>query len=283
LATFPERALAWVNGVLVAISDALLTPLADLPPFVSLLLLSLLTAAAMVLVIGRTSDQARLRQTKRRIQAALFEIRLFNDDPRAVLRSAGEALGHNLAYLRLSLVPLAVLAVPLVLLVAHLHPFYGYAGLRPGAAALLEVEWRADESAPRDVTLSLEVPDAIRVEAGPVHLPARRETLWRVRPAAAGEFIVTIHAGPHAIRKTLSVSDAVVRRSVARMRPGIVGQLIHPSEPPLDADGPLARVAVTYPERAIDVLGTPVHWMLVYVALTMGCALGLAQAFRVSL
>ena len=147
MATFPERALAWVNGALVAITDALLKPLADLPPFVSLLLLSLLTAAAMVLVIGRTSDQARLRQTKRRIQAALFEIRLFNDDPRAVLRSAGEALGHNLAYLRLSLVPLAVLVVPLVLLVAHLHPFFGYAGLRPGAAALLEVEWRADQAA----------------------------------------------------------------------------------------------------------------------------------------
>lgn len=275
--------MAWVNRALVTITDALLQPLADLPPFASLLLLSLLTAAAMVLVIGRTSDQAQVRQAKRGIQAALFEIRLFNDDPRAVLRSVGDALRHNLAYLRLSLVPFALLAIPLLLLVSHLNPFYGYAGLQPGASALLEVEWRADESARRDVTLALDVPAAIHVEAGPVHLAGSRQVLWRFTPVAPGDFIVTVRAGAHAIRKTLAISDAVVRRSPVRVRPGLLGQLVHPSEPPLDADGPLSRVAVTYLEADIDVLGTPVPWMFVYVALTIGWALGLARGLGISL
>jgi hypothetical protein len=271
-----------VNRALVTVTDALLKPLADLPPIASLLLLSLLTAAVVVLVIGRVSDQARVRQAKRRIQAALFEIRLFNDDPRTVLRAVGDALRHNLVYLRLSFVPLAVLSVPLLLVVAHLHPFYGYAGLRTGAAALLEIEWRADESARRDLPLALDVPDAIHVEAGPVYL-AGGQVLWRFTPVAPGDFIVTVRAGGHAIRKTLAISDAVVRRSPARVRPGLPGQLVHPSELPLDADGPLSKVAVTYPEADIVVLGTPVHWMFVYVALTMGWALGLARALGVSL
>jgi hypothetical protein len=275
--------MAWVNRALVTFTDALLQPLADLPPFASLLLLSLFTAAAMVLVIGRTSDQARVRQTKRRIQAALFEIRLFNDDPRTVLRSVGDGLLHNLTYLRLSFVPVALLSVPLVLVVAHLNPFYGYAGLQPGAAALLEVEWGADQSAQRDVTPSLEVPDTIRVEAGPVRLAAGRAVLWRITPVTPGEFVVTIRAGGHDIRKTLAISDAVVRRSPARVQPGMLGQLVHPSEPPLDADGPLSRVAVTYLEAGIDVLGTPVPWMFVYVALTIGWALGLARGLGISL
>ena len=86
MATFLERGLAWVNDALVTVTDALLKPLVGLPPVVGLLLLSVLTAAAILPVIARTTDQARLRQTKRRIQAALFEIRLLNDDPRLVLR-----------------------------------------------------------------------------------------------------------------------------------------------------------------------------------------------------
>lgn len=283
MATFPERGLAWVNRALVTFTDAVLKPMADLPPLVSLFLISLLTAAAMVLVIGRTTDQARVRQTKRRIQAALFEIRLFNDDPRTVLRAAGDGLLHNLTYLRLSFVPVALLSVPLVLVVAHLNPFYGYAGLQPGAAALLEVEWGADQSAPRDVTLALEVPDTIRVEAGPVRLAAGRAVLWRITPVTPGEFVVTIRAGAHDIRKTLQVSEALVRRSPARVQPGMLGQLVHPSEPPMDAGGPISRVVVSYPEAAIDVLGTPAHWMLVYVAVTMGCAMGIARGFGISL
>jgi hypothetical protein len=282
LATFPERALAWVNGVLVTVTDTLMNPLLGLPPLVSLLLLSLMTAAAMVPVIARTTDQPQLRRVKRRLQAALFEIRLFNDEPATVLRAVGDALRHNLTYLRLYLVPLAVLTVPLTLVVAHLNPFYGSTGLPIGSTALLKVE-RSVGDPRRDEEIVLEAPAAVKVETAAVQLVGAREVLWRITPMSRGDFIVTVRVGQDAASKTLHVSNGVWRRSPMRVRPGIANQLLHPSEPPLDGQGPWAAIAVTYPDRVIDILGVEMNWMLVYVALTMGWALVVARLARISI
>jgi uncharacterized membrane protein (DUF106 family) len=132
--------MAYVNAVLRPLFDLLLAPFAGLPPIVSLLVVSLLTAVAMLVVFKRTSDQTALAAVKRRIHAGLFEIRLFNDDLRAILRAQGEILRHNLTYLRLSLVPMVWILPPLVLVIAQLQFHYGYEGLRPAEEALLRVD-----------------------------------------------------------------------------------------------------------------------------------------------
>ena len=113
MATFPERALAWLNGVLRVVVDAGLGPLLGWSPGLSLVIVAVATAVVMVLVVARTADQKRVRQAKRGVHAALFEIRLFNDDLRVVMRALGDLLRHNAVYLRLSLVPLAWMAIPL--------------------------------------------------------------------------------------------------------------------------------------------------------------------------
>ena len=281
MATFPERGLAWLNGVLVAIGDAVMSPLMRVPPLVSLLLLSLLTAVVVVPIIGRLSDQRRVRYTKRQIQAALFEIRLFNDDPRTVMRSVGDALRENLIYLRLVAVPFAAISVPLLMVMAHLQPFYGYTGLDVGSRALLTVV-RGD-AAPHDAPVSLEAPDSVNVETGPVQLEGTHEVIWRFTPLAPGDHILIVRAGHAAISKSLHVSNGVARRSPSRVQPGILHQLLSPSESPLDAEVPLSAVTISYPEAAIDVVGARLHWTIVYFALTMGWALVLARALRISL
>jgi hypothetical protein len=103
-----------------------------MPALLSLSAISLVTAIVLLLVVRRTSDQRRIAAVKRDIRAGLFEIRLFNDDLRAILRAQGEILRHNLTYLRLSAVPLLWVLVPLVLLMGQLQAYYGYDGLHPG-------------------------------------------------------------------------------------------------------------------------------------------------------
>lgn len=285
MATFPERLLAWLNGALVWLSDLVMAPLAGLPPLVGLLLLSLATAAAMLPVIARTSDQARIRDTKRRLQAALFEIRLFNDDPAAVMRSLGDALRHNLVYLRLSLTPIVWLAVPLLLVVAQLQAYYGYRGLTPGVPELITVELNASAgtrgtSAP----ISLEAPPAIGLDTAAVHLPGAREVAWRIVPAsdAAGEYALTFRAGADVIRKTVHVGEATARRSPRRVAPGMIDQWLYPSEPPLD-DGAIDAIVIRYPEASLDVFGIAVHWTIVYLVLSMAWALLLARRWGITL
>lgn len=275
--------LAALNSALVWLGDLVLAPIIGLPPLASLLILSLATAAAVVPVIARTSNQARIAATKRRIHAALFEIRLFNDDPRAVLRSLGDALAANAVYFGLSLVPLLWMGLPLALLIAHLQSFYGYAGLQAGKPALVKVSLeRPSGSDQRAASISLEAPAAIRVETSAVRLPAANEVVWRIVPTAPGDYVVTVRTGNGDTTKTVQVSERIARRSPIRVSPSLLDQFLYPAEPPL-ADPDLRSIAVSYPEAAIDVLEWRVHWLIVYVVLSMACALALARRFGVTL
>ena len=273
--------LASVNSVLVTLVDTAMRPLAGVPPFFSLLLIAFASAVVIVPIIAALSDQARIRRTKRLIHAALFEIRLYNDDPRAVLKSVRDALRHNLTYLRLSLVPLCVVGILMVVVIAHLNPYYGYAGLNVGQATLIKAERSiTDNSAP--TAISLEAPNEIAVELGPVQLTGTREVLWRIRPISHGSFVVGVRSGSHLAPKSVRVSDEVVRRSPARVESGLWRLLIYPSEPPLDP-GPVSAISVTYPESSLDVAGVVVHWSLLYLVFTILWAFVLARVFGVTL
>jgi hypothetical protein len=129
--------------------------------------------------------------------AALFEIRLFNDDLPALFRAQGEMLKQNAAYLRLSLIPMLWMIVPIGLVAAQLEFQYGYAGLTPGQPALVTAHLRQSTTplaepaavSPPVPAASLEVPKEIRVLTA---APGFRdpEIIWRVMADAPGEYVL---------------------------------------------------------------------------------------------
>lgn len=274
-----------MNGALVAAFDVVLGPMMGLPPLVSLLLVSIVTAAAMLLVVARTSDQKAMADTKRGIHAALFEIRLFGDDPPTMLRSFGDVLIQNARYLRLSLVPLLWMALPLVLVIAQLQAFYGYAGLTPGEPALVTVQLKPAGAAmdASSVALVMEAPSGVRVETDAVRLAGSDEVLWRIVPDTAGAYALSVRDGSTVVAKSLIVSADLARRSPVRTQPGLADQFLYPSETPLPDDSRISAIAVAYPEPGIDVLGWRMHWLIVYGVLSVACALLLARRFGVTI
>ena len=272
-----------MNAALVRAGDTGLAPIIGLPPLVGLLMVSIITAGLMLLVMARVSDQKGLAEAKRGIHAALFEIRLFNDDLVAVMRALADALRHNGRYLLLSLVPLAWMAMPLVLVVAQLQAFYGYAGLMPGQPAILKVELRGALPDTSAGAVVLDAPPEVLVETGPVRLASANEVLWRIVPTATGEYALTVRVGSTVASKTLQVSSVLARRSPRRVSAELIGQLWYPSEPPLPDDGLIAAISVAYPEPGIDLAGWRVNWMVVYIGLSMACAFALAGRFGVTL
>src|SRR5439155_14898969 len=174
--------VAAVDAGLDALFDALLRPLAPLPPLASLTLVSLLTAVVMLLLVRRTSNQQALDRVKRRIHASLFEIRLFNDDLRAIFRAQRDMLRENVTYLRLSLAPMLWMIVPFVLVIAQLQFQYGYDGLETGRPVLLTAHVRsgaavagppnvagkaATTEQPRSAEAArLDAPPGVRADAG---------------------------------------------------------------------------------------------------------------------
>ena len=274
-----------LNRALTRLFDLAMGPLDHLPPTIALVLLSLVTAVAVLLAFKWTADQPALVAAKRAMQAAIFEMRLFNDDLTALLRAQVEVLRHTLTYLRLSLAPTLWLTVPLLALLLHMEFRFGYTGLAIGEAALVKVRFADDTGTPGMGTLaaSLEAPDAIDVETSGVLLPSEREIAWRIRPRAAGSYNLRLHLGGTVLIKTLLVSDAVARRSPVRPDTGFVNQLIYPSEPPLPTSTGLTAITIGYPERPFSVAGFNIGWTGFYLVLTLGLALVLKRPFGVTM
>jgi uncharacterized membrane protein (DUF106 family) len=290
--------MPFLNALLVPAFDLLLAPVRALPPMAGLAVVSCATAVVMLVVFRRTSDQARLAAVKRSIHAALFEIRLFNDDLRAILRAQAEILRHNATYLRLSMVPMLWVIVPLVLVIAQLQFYYGYAAISPGQPVLVKARLRNITAQARQGTAgfgagsnggtavpdaSLEAPAGIRVDTPAVWLPAASEVVWKILPAAAGEYELRVRVGSETHGKTLIVSDAVARRSPMRLEEGFLNQILYPSEAPLPGGSAVSAITVDYSEADVSVFGWELHWMIVYFALSIVFAFALKKPFGVVL
>lgn len=267
-----------LNRVLTALFDVLLAPFDHLPALVGLTILALITAIAVLLVFKWTSDQPRLAAAKRAMQAAIFEMRLFNDDLVLLFRAQGDVLRHTASYLRHSFAPTLWLLVPMLALLLHMEFRFGYSGLTVGDTSLVKARV-TDAAAP----VTLEPTAGIDVETDAVRLPSAGEVVWRIRPRSPGSYELRVDAGGAVSTKTLEVSDRVARRSPVRPGPGVIGQLLNPSEPPLpDATG-LIDITVEYPDRPFTVAGWNIGWSGVYLLLTLIFAFALKGLFGVTL
>lgn len=270
-----------LNAALARLFDLLLRPFVSLPALWSLLVVSLLVSVGMLVVFKRTSDQSRLADTKRLIHAGLFEIRLYSDDMRAILRAQAEILRHNLTYLRLSLAPMLWIVVPLTLVIAQLQFHYGYSGLTPGRPVLVTVDLKDALDRPEAV---LETPAGLRVDTPAVWLPALRQLAWRVVPERPGDYELRVRVGPaEPVTKSVSVASGIERRSPLRHDGNWLDSILYPAERPLPAGSPVKAIHVGYPEAELDVFGRGFQWMIPFFVLSIVFAFALRGLFKVTI
>lgn len=284
--------MSFVNALLRGLFDFLLSPFRTLPPIVGLVLVSLATAVGVLLVFKVTSNQERLAAVKRQIQACIFEIRLFNDDLIAILRSQVDVLRYNLTYLRLTAVPTLWIVVPVFLVLAQLQFHYGYRGLEPGEKCLVKVKLRSggekipalamvDPSGRPLVTL--EVPSGLAVETPAVWIPSERELDWRIRAEQWGDYEVSIRLGKETYTKTVQVRQGVRRRSPIRLESGFLNQLLYPAEDPLPGDGPIESINLGYKDETVSIFGWHLEWYIAFFGLSILFAFALRGPFKVTI
>ena len=277
--------MSLLNAILRAAVDGLLTPFRGMSPWVGLLVVSILTAVPMLLVFRATSNQDALAVVKKRIHAGLFEIRLFNDDLRAILRAQLSILRQNLRYVWLSLPPMIFILPPLVLIFAQLQFHYGYRGLEIDQPVLLEAvlaEGAVADGADKP-ELRLEVPDGLRVETPPLWIASEDRFSWRIAAEREGDYTVKLGFGAQEVEKSIHAGESIVLRSPERLAPAFLNQLLYPAEPSLPAAGPFTAVSVEYPELAVSLFGLEMPWWVAYLGLVFLVILALRKAFGVTI
>ena len=274
-----------LNAILRAAVDGLLTPFRGMSPWVGLAVVSILTAVPMLLIFRATSNQEALAGVKSRIHAGLFEIRLFNDDLRAILRAQLSILRQNLSYIWLSLPPMLFILPPLVLIFAQLQFHYGYRGLGLEEPVLLEaaIAEAAVEDGVTKPALELQVPDGLRVETPALWSAADSRFSWRIAAEREGDYVVKLGYGGRQVEKTVHAGERIALRSPGRLAPGFLNQLLYPAEPPLPADGPFTEITVDYPELAVSLFGLEMPWWIAYLGLVFLVILALRNAFGVTI
>jgi hypothetical protein len=282
--------MSTLNSALRTLIDLVQAPLAGMPPLVGIALWSVPVGVFALWIFKKTSNQRRIAAVKAQIHACLFEIRLFNDDLRAILRAQGEILRHVVHYQGLALIPMVFILPPLVLLMVQLHAFYGFRGLRPGTETMVTVAMEdgwTERFGGRRPQVELELPDGLEQSIPAVWVPELGQMSWLIGAGKPGDYRLAIRVNDETLHKSLRVTDSVVRLSPTRPDRSFLGQLEWPSERPLPESSGIREITVGYPEGVVSFAGWRFEWsfawMVVFFVLTMIVAVVLKGPMRVEL
>lgn len=257
--------------------DLLFRVMRPLPAIVVLGVFAILTAVLTLLVVRWTSDQKAIRRVKDRMGAHVLEVRLFSDQPGVVLRAYFTLLGNTFLYLRHSLRPLVVLALPLLLLVAQLEAYFGHRPVDLGQDFLIRATFRNLDSAANCV---LRLPSGLELMAPPVHIPSERQVDWRLKAEKPGTYDVRLALPGREYSKRIVAGGGLTRVVSERARGGLWRQIVNTGEPLLPRAGLVEQIEVQYPVRVFHIRAWEIEWLVPYIVLTLVAALLLKGTLR---
>jgi len=250
------------------------------PALATLAPISLLTGVAMLWAFGKVSDQDAVLRTRKRLNAALYELRLFTDEPGLMFRAQRDLLAGNARYLALMLKPAVILTIPMILLLAQLDAVYGRKPLPVGQPALVTIQMRG-EIDPNGPAPALEMPVGISVETPAVRVLADRQVCWRVRPVrpAGGSLRVVLPEGT--FEKSVDAGSGLRYLSARRVR-SLVDQIWYAGEKRL-VGGNVEWIEIAYPPAEVMLGGFGWHWLIWFLVLSFASAWFLRKRFGVTI
>jgi hypothetical protein len=279
------------NAISTATFDVLLAPFGgsqDWHVWISLLLWSFLFGIVALIAFKYCSFQEQIASAKNRIKVHLLEIRLFGDDILGVVGSTVKIVLTNAVYIGHNLLPMVVMAVPMVALLAQLEARYAFDPAPPGTLTLLKVALDRAHTDVQATDVRLELPAGVVLDAPPVRTP-RGEIVWRLRAEAEGDHVLRVAVGDEVFEKAWAVGGASRKVPVLRTK-GWEG-LLYPGEPALAADASVASMAFVaqapmprgYPERDLGWMpGGELGIMVVFLLVSIAAGLALKGVFKVT-
>ncbi len=273
----------WLNKAVGSLINLLFLPFSSLPPWVAMVVISLLTALLMLFIYKKISNQEGIRRVKNRLKASLMEIRLYQNDMRAQLQSQKELLSANLQYLLYNLKPLLVMIWPIFLLLAQLNLWFASRPPRPGETFLVKAGFIKTVDLER-LSLDLEAPDGLVVETPPVRILDQGQAAWRLRVTGPVREPLVIQVNGQRYQKQFPAGKSRLSRvSAVRVKRNLWQELLYPGEKPLPADSLLMRIELTLQPQRLSLLGIGLHWLLAYFLLSIILGLALKGLFRVEI
>jgi uncharacterized membrane protein (DUF106 family) len=255
-----------INWLLTNLFDILLWPFRSVDPIWALVVVSFLTGLFMLFVFGKVSNQEAIKRVRDRMRGNLLGVRLYQHDVRVVLGLQGEILHDTLIYMAYSVVPMLVLIVPVMLIMVQLNLRFSLRPLQPGHSAVVKVKFKEASQLRKDT--HLQTVDAVQVETPGVRIASAKEVAWRIRAERPGHYFLKVRVDSDEVEKGLWVGEGW--GTVSALRTGRLGQiLLHPGEPPIHPSKAIESVEVQYHPLQLSLLGWNVHWLVLFLILSI--------------
>jgi hypothetical protein len=263
------------------VAEALLWPFDILPSRLGLLVFAVVSGLLMLLVVGKATPQARLKHAREQMSSAIYELRIFLDNPQRIFMAQGRLVLWSLNYLAYLLPAFALLLPVLALLYAPLEVRYGLSPLRSGGDALVRIDLRAPVAASEQATV--DGGSAVRLVAPPVLVAEERVLYLRLGITGNGLHRVRITAPGWQVEKVISAEARTDAPVSAERRAGLGHLFALGDEPPLPSDGPVAAVVVSHAPREQSWAGIEMPWWVLWLLVATVVALAFKKRFGVTL
>jgi hypothetical protein len=270
-----------LSRIVTVLFDVLLVPFGR-HRLAALLVLSVVSGAALALLFRATSNQAAIRRARDVFKARVLEMRLYPDDFVLITRALLGALASQLTYLRVAFKPILIVLVAALPLFFQMEARFAPAPLAAGDRPLVTATLKEGLD-PREVPAALAGTGGVSVEPLPVRVPATREIVWRTSIAAAPQasLQLTVFDRPYTIPLTVSAGTGVVGEK--RTAHAFGDALLHPGLAPIPDDSPVAALHVTYADATYRVFGRTMGWLSLFLIGTLVGAVLPAWVLRIQL
>lgn len=257
--------LSALTAVITRVVDVLVLPFGS-HRTAGLIVLSMLTGAALTLLYRALADENAIRRTREVFKARVLEMRLYPDDMVLILKALGGAIAAQGSYLRAAAKPILIVALVAVPFFLQLEARYARAPLSPGENTTITARLKKG----LDVRV---VPSALTggsVDSRSVRAPASRDISWRVN-ATTGRNPLELKVYDQTYRFDVCAHQDGRAIGHERRARSVMGSLTEIGLPRIGNDSPIESVSIAYPHASYSVFGKRMSWLLVFA---LGSLLG---------
>ena len=271
-----------IHTILNALGSVLITPWIRWSLWTGLIVASLLTALAALLVYRACSNQEGIRSSRNRSISALLDIPLYGEYPAAVFPGIATSLASASLYLAHALKPLLILGLPLTWALIQLGAWFTWQPFQPNETIIATATLNEGVKT-ADLRTHLSTSPEITVTMEAVHIPAQREISWRLEARSAGDGWLNLHVADRIQRIAIPIGIRPARITPKLFSPLSWHSLLYGAPAMLDLGGAVQSFHIHFPERRFTVGIWSLHWIVVFLVLTLAFGLALSIPLKVEL
>ena len=236
-------------------------------PLWGIIFISIMVGIFAALVYRFTANQKVIKRVNNKIKAHILELIIFDYSPVLILTAMFNIFKNLFIYIRYSLTPMIFHIIPVIIILIQVYFIYGYSPFKPGDNSVITLELQDNNILSEAIKLN--ACDKLEIVSSPVYVPVKNEVSWKVLMKEYGKGTVTFKVGDKIYKKDIIISNKKTKITPLSISGGFFTQFKNLGSTYLPNDGVVKSISVEYPEGSLSISGWNIHWLLVFLILSL--------------